>query len=412
MSQTLVESGAAARSRRWLRLTTLAAEQALISASAYAVTWTFVHMAGNEQLPGFYICWLWGWGLFTVLSQLILAPARVMRADRELSDQELSAVMLSACWGSGAAVAVTVVASLLGLDPMASVASAVGLALAALAFFTRRLQVDENPWGILPRAACYLALAVAGCYSLAEAGLFTQVTAVAWASITLIATAVWGTPGRPFHGATSAALLLRQVWPQGRWYAAVTVTRTVLYSSGLITLIHMRHGAKETAVVAAILVLVGPLTVIGSVFPWAHLPELRPALKDRDLFVRIWTRQLMLYLAVLAVTSAGISVAWTPWVRMSAKGTGLAAAVSSERPAVLVLVAATLLTSWTSTALLALDKAKLTFGVVCVSGALALSSVALGISAKVSVILPYVSTVVLGCGAVLGVLRSSGGRSR
>jgi hypothetical protein len=76
----------------------------------------------------------------------------------------------------------------------------------------------------------------------------------------------------------------------------------------------------------------------------------------------------------------------------------------------LTLLATLVLTSWTGTALQALEKVKSSFGILSVSGVLAMCSVALRTPPTVSVTLPYVFALALGSGVVLKQLRSLGGR--
>lgn len=410
MSQTLVRASPLP-TRQWRRLGTLAAEQALISLSPYTITWTFVHTSPPERLPEFYLAWLWGWGLFAVLSQLVILPAQVLRADRELPDQALSDVVLFLSLGVLGALGLAAAASLAGLGLLASGGGVLALALAALAFFARRLQADDRPFGLVPQAAGYLLLAAAGAWLLATAGWFTPVVAITWASVALLMSALCGAPGRPSQARAAAVRLLRRVWPQGRWYAIGTVMRTVLYSSGLMTLIRLQRGATETAVVSAMMVLVGPLTVIGTVLPWAHLPELRSARGDRARFRRVWLRQLTLYVSILAAAVIGLSALWDRWVHTSAGNASLAVAVTAQRPSVLALLVSLVLTSWSSTALLALDREKPSFVILAVSGAAAIASVVLGAPSPVSVTLPYAFSLVLGVGVVLATLRKPKGGS-
>lgn len=387
---------------RAARMLALVVDQGCIGVASYAVSWSSAHQFGSRDLATFFIHWIWGWGSFAILSELLLTPLRLglARGERTLAETFGLARALNLITLSLAAAAVVLAAA--GAPGPAGWVAAAGITTAATGFYAIRVahyNVSDRlvlPW----RSIGYASMSVAAVAVLTLTDRLSVLSALLLATVSLTVASLTRQQRAPVWPT------LRALLPQGVWWAGSTGIRVVLYSTGLTAIIQLVSGKIDIGAYAAIFVLIAPAQFIGSALPWVFQPELARASADRGTFRRVWVRQLAFYVVLLAVMSVGLGLFFRGWVSISLGSPELRERLSDGLLATVVLAWTLVLSSWVSAAMQALGWTRALLGTIVVSGLLACGTAALGVDVLLVASVPYLVSVVVSIALTVAALQS------
>jgi len=305
---------------RWGRPVVLGIiEQGIYSAANFAFAVVLLNGIGARQFGTFNIAWS-----VVMLAECILyslfgdaVPAIANRLPKVLWPELRASVYM---WSALFSAAVMLAAAALSLAAQWFAPSAVGLVLATgVTVFTMRAQQ-------MGRRICYLdgtrGLAVIGAI-LFSVTIFASLAVLLWSGVRS------GVAGMLCLGlgcaASSSALLLRRrdfawpgarlfiwswhkLWRSGRWLTAASISYWAA-NTGLIPLAGAMFGREAGGVLRIVQTLTNPLSQLTSVVVSVVLPPAAERLRvpSRGMFARISIRSFVLFAAISAVYSVGLT---------------------------------------------------------------------------------------------------------
>ncbi len=382
-----------------LRIATTVVEQGLIGLSNFVVSWAALRAFGVDQMATFVLAWSIAWGLFAVISEAVITPLRVALA-KEPGDQRLLVIKSAAVAVASLTLIIAGLLVTVGNEPAAVVAAIPAVALCGLSLHLQRAfsQNSASPILLLLRGCINLGGVAVGLATIQHLGIDSPATFLVVGGFAVLITSLIDGKVQLRIWHTGVIIFVGQAW-RGRLFGLSTAIRVILYSVGIIAILQVAVGSSAVAAYAAIFVVIGPSQIVSSSVPWLLLPALAKATVTRILFARTVILHFVFYSLFAAIAAVVLVLFWDWWLEQTIGDDVIRSTMQSSQLAVIAIMSAVIISSWTTTALQVLSAQRAQFFIVLVSGGVA-AIAATFMPVSIVAGLPYLLSVGLGSATI------------